>query len=134
MQSRIRAVRRVVKQIPTEMLQQCSSVSSCMWTCVIMEKHYTGCQRSCFHSEWPYKVFNIFQYTYKITVFTCCLNSTISTPFLSQKTVAISFLADVCLNIFGLFGECVCIHCFDCCLVASFTKGHKVRICYENKQ
>jgi hypothetical protein len=30
----------------------------------------------------------------------CCMNSTISTPFLPQKTVAISFLADICLNFF----------------------------------
>jgi hypothetical protein len=33
------------------------------------------------------------------------------------KTVAIGFLEDICLNFFGLFGECVCIHCFDCSLV-----------------
>jgi hypothetical protein len=36
------------------------------------------------------------------------MNSTISIPFLSQKTVVINFLADsVGLNFFGLFGECV---------------------------
>jgi hypothetical protein len=28
---------------------------------------------------------------------------------------------DICLNNFGLFGECVCIHCFDCSLVPAFT-------------
>jgi hypothetical protein len=34
------------------------------------------------------------------------MNSTISTPFLPQKTVAISLLADtICLNFFSLFGE-----------------------------
>jgi hypothetical protein len=32
--SEIRAVRRVVKQLPVEVLQQCSSASSCMWTCL----------------------------------------------------------------------------------------------------
>jgi hypothetical protein len=26
---------------------------------------------------------------------------------------------DVCLNCFSLFGECVCINCFDCCLVST---------------
>jgi putative heme iron utilization protein len=31
------------------------------------------------------------------------MNSTISTPFLSQETVSISFLADVCSDVFGLF-------------------------------
>jgi hypothetical protein len=43
------------------------------------------------------------------------MNSTISTPFLPEKTAAISFLAEkVCLNYFSLFGEWVCIHCFNC--------------------
>jgi hypothetical protein len=55
------------------------------------------------------------------------MNSTISTPFLSQKTVAISFLADsVCLNFFGLFGEHVCTHFFDYSLVSVFTNGTQV--------
>jgi hypothetical protein len=43
--SKIRAVRRVVKQLPVEMLQQCWSASSCMWICVVM-KHYTRYQCS----------------------------------------------------------------------------------------
>jgi hypothetical protein len=48
------------------------------------------------------------------------MNSTISTPFLSQKTVANSSLTDSgSLKFFILFGECVCIHCFDCSLVSS---------------
>jgi hypothetical protein len=50
------------------------------------------------------------------------MNFTISTPFLSQKTVAISFLADICLNFLGLFGECVCIHCFGYTFVSTFHK------------
>jgi hypothetical protein len=41
------------------------------------------------------------------------MNSTIITPFQFQKTTAISFLADVCRNLFGLFGESVCIHGFE---------------------
>jgi hypothetical protein len=52
------------------------------------------------------------------------MNSTVSTPFLSQKTVAIGFLADVCLNFFGLVGERV--HCFDCSLVLTFTNETQV--------
>jgi hypothetical protein len=28
------------------MLQQCSSASSCMRTCIVMEEHYIGCQHS----------------------------------------------------------------------------------------
>jgi hypothetical protein len=42
-----RAVRRVVKLLPTEMLQLCSSVSSCMQTCFMMEKHYTNISIQC---------------------------------------------------------------------------------------
>jgi hypothetical protein len=36
----------VVEQLPFEMQQQCLSASSCMWLCIVMEEHYTGCQRS----------------------------------------------------------------------------------------
>jgi hypothetical protein len=39
--SEIRAVRRVVKQLPVEMLQQCLSANSCLWMCIVMEEHYT---------------------------------------------------------------------------------------------
>jgi hypothetical protein len=55
------------------------------------------------------------------------MNFTVSAPFLSQKAAAISFLAEnVCLNFFGLFGEYVCIHCFDCFLVSTFTNEIQV--------
>jgi hypothetical protein len=30
------------------------------------------------------------------------------------------------LKFFSLFGECVCIHCFDCCLVLTFTNETQV--------
>jgi hypothetical protein len=39
------------------------------------------------------------------------MNSTTNIPFLFQKTASISFLAAICLDFFGLFRECVCIHC-----------------------
>jgi hypothetical protein len=45
-QSEIWAVRRVVRQLPVEMLQQCPSASSCVQMCVVMEEHCTGCQYS----------------------------------------------------------------------------------------
>jgi hypothetical protein len=45
-QSEIRAVRMMVKQLPVEMVQQCSRASSCMRTHFVMEKHYTRCQHS----------------------------------------------------------------------------------------
>jgi hypothetical protein len=44
--SEIRALRRMVKQLPVEMLQQCSSACSCMRTHIVMDEHYTGCQHS----------------------------------------------------------------------------------------
>jgi hypothetical protein len=46
-QNKIRAVRRVVKQLPVEMLQKCSSMSSGMQTCIVTEEHYTGWQFWC---------------------------------------------------------------------------------------
>jgi hypothetical protein len=55
------------------------------------------------------------------------MNSTMSTPSLFQKTAAISFLADkVYLKLFGLSGECACIHCFDCSLLSTFTNETQV--------
>jgi hypothetical protein len=111
-ESEIRAVRRVVKQLPVEMLQQCLSASSCLWMGTVMEEHIFTCQHSTpFILNDSMQFFTVLQYTYNITVVPHCMNSTISTPLLSQKRVAIR--ADICLNIFRLFGECVCIHCFD---------------------
>jgi hypothetical protein len=58
------------------------------------------------------------------------VNSTISTPFLFLKTAATSFLADsICVNIFGLFGKCMCIYCFDCSLVSRVTHKKKNFYC-----
>jgi hypothetical protein len=39
--SEFMAVRRVVKQLPVEMLHQCLSASSCIRMRIIMEEHYT---------------------------------------------------------------------------------------------
>jgi hypothetical protein len=48
-----------------------------------------------FISQWPYAFFfNVSQYTCDVIAVPCCMNSTISTPFLSQKTDASSFLTD----------------------------------------
>jgi hypothetical protein len=71
--------------------------------------------------------FNVLQYTCEVIVVSYCMNSTIRTPFLSQKTVAINFLADnIFLNFCGLFLEHVCIHCFYCSLVSTFTNETQV--------
>jgi hypothetical protein len=52
------------------------------------------------------------------------MNSTISTPFLSQKKVAISFLASRqrWFKSFGLFGECVCLPLFSLFFDLNFHK------------
>jgi hypothetical protein len=51
------------------------------------------------------------QYTSDVTVAPCCMNSTISTPFLSQKTVTISFPAGrQCLFKLSQFVLWMCAH------------------------
>jgi hypothetical protein len=45
---------------------------------------------------------------------------------LNVSTVAISFLADICLNFASLFGEYVCIYCLACSLVSTFTNETQV--------
>jgi hypothetical protein len=76
---------------------------------LVMEEHCTGCQHSTsFILNGPMQLFRGSQYAYVIVV-SYWMNSTISSPSLSQKTTAINFLAtDVCLNFLSLFGECVC--------------------------
>jgi hypothetical protein len=55
------------------------------------------------------------------------MNSTISTPFLSQKATATSFLVGRhLLKLFQLVGDCVCIHCFESFLVSTFTNETQV--------
>jgi hypothetical protein len=67
-----------------------------------------------------------FQYTSDFIVVPCCINSTMSTPILPQKTVAITFLADSVRLKFSACLANVCIQCFDCFLVSAFTyEAHK---------
>jgi hypothetical protein len=44
--SEIMAGRRVVKQLPVDILKQCSTASNYKQTRIVMEEHYTGCQHS----------------------------------------------------------------------------------------
>jgi hypothetical protein len=44
--SEIWALRKVVKQLPVEMLQQCWIANSCMRKRIVMGEHYTGYQHS----------------------------------------------------------------------------------------
>jgi hypothetical protein len=39
-------VRKVVKQLSFDILQQCLGATSCMRTRIVMEEHFTGCQHS----------------------------------------------------------------------------------------
>jgi hypothetical protein len=62
--SEVRAIRRVVKQLPVEMLKQCSSASSCMRTRIVMEEHYTVCQHSTtFVQNGPTRFYFVFRNT-----------------------------------------------------------------------
>jgi hypothetical protein len=71
--------------------------------------------------------FSVSQYTSDVIVVPCCMNSTITTPFLSRNTVSISFPTDnLRLKFFGLVGEFVCIRCFGCSLVSAFTNETQV--------
>jgi hypothetical protein len=105
----------VLCQFPDEMLQQSSNASSCMRMGFVMMEHYTVCQHSTFLISVALQniFFSVSQLASIGIVAPCCMNPTFATPFLSHKTVSISFRAGkVCLNSFGLFGECVFIHCF----------------------
>jgi hypothetical protein len=126
-QSVIRTVRRVVKQLPVETVQQCSSESSYMQTCIIVEEHYTGCQHSIpFILNGSMQFFSILQYASDILV-AHHMHLTISTPFLSSKKVTIGFLLGRhLLNLFSLFGKYVHIHCFDFSSVSTFTNETQV--------
>jgi hypothetical protein len=88
-----------------------------------MEEYYTGCQHSTpFVMNGPKQIL-----VFRNTILMLLLSLFAGIPpsaLLSchKKTVAISFLADVCLNFFGLFGECMCIHCFGYSLVSKIHK------------
>jgi hypothetical protein len=131
----MRTVRRVVKQFPVEVLHQCSSASSCMRTRIFMEEHYeyTGYHHSTpFFSEWPCAVlFSCFAIHFR-----CC------GPLFHAFYHEHSFPAPEngyrqlsgrqhSFRFFGLFGECVCIHYFDCCLVSTFTSETQVSLPYS---
>jgi hypothetical protein len=93
--SEIRAVRSVTKQLRAEMLQQCSSGSNCIRTCMIMVEHYIRCQHSMPFSSWMalHCLFSVLQYTSDLIVVPCYMNFAINIPLLSQEMAAITFLA-----------------------------------------
>lgn len=67
-------------------------------------------------------IISVSQHTSDIIVVPCSMNSTISIPILSKKTVAINFRADnIHFNFYDLFCECVYIHRFDWSLISTLT-------------
>jgi hypothetical protein len=127
--SEIWTVRRVVKQLPVEMLQPCLRGSSCMRMRSVMEEHYKGCQHSTplvlnSHKSTTTNVniprllfwmvlcnsFSVSQYTSDVIVVPCCMSSTINAPFLSQNIVAISILAGRHLFKFFRLVSWICVH------------------------
>jgi hypothetical protein len=109
-----------VGQLPVVM--QCLRLSSCMQTHIVMEEHYTRCHCSMsFVLDIHTQFFSLSQYTFDTILVPWCINVTINSPSLSRKTAAISFLVGrQCLNLLGLFHECVCIHRSDCSLLYHF--------------
>jgi hypothetical protein len=80
-----------------------------------------------FCSEWPYWIFLVFHITLLTLLWSLVAWIPPSTLlYCTRKPVAISFLADVSLNFFGLFSECLHPCCFDCFLVLTLTNETQV--------
>jgi hypothetical protein len=76
------------------MLQQCSSACRSMRARIVLDHVIipnVSIPRLLFLMALR-SFLSVSQYTSDVIVVPCCMNSTISTPFLSQKTVSISFL------------------------------------------
>jgi hypothetical protein len=85
----IRAIRRVVKQLPVEMLQQCSSASSCtiMRTRIVMEEHYTGALHICFLNDRPPTVILMFCNTLLTLLWSLVARHPPSAPLVPENSV-----------------------------------------------
>jgi hypothetical protein len=86
----------VVKQLPVEMLQQCSSSSSYMPMRIVKEEHYeyTVCQQAkTFIFNGPTQFFSVSQRTPNIIEIHCSTNFSISTLSVPEKN-CLSFLGD----------------------------------------
>jgi hypothetical protein len=96
---------------------------------VFMEEHYTVCQHS---TPFVLNCLNQCLVGFEIHLWRYC------GPFLHELDLQHSVPApenswhqcsgrNVCLNFFSFFGECVCIQCFDCYLVSTFTNETQVK-------
>jgi hypothetical protein len=81
-----------------------------------------------FCSERSYTVFLVLQYTSDISValVVWILPSELLSCPRKQMPSAFWQADIICLNFFDLFGECACIHCFDCSLISTFTNETQV--------
>jgi hypothetical protein len=101
--SEIRAVRRMVKQLPAEMLQHWPSASSWMRKRTFTEKHYTVRQHSMsVVLNGLTSLFCVSQHTFDLIVW---ISLSAFPSFLRKELPSAFWQADVCLNYFGLFGE-----------------------------
>jgi hypothetical protein len=123
--------KRVVKQLPVEILQQCSSASSCMQMCIIMELHYTRCQHyTPFVLNGQHcAVFLVFHNTL-LTLLWSFVTRIPPSALLSCPVQENSCHQLSCRCLFKIFWlvlwMCVCIYCFDCSLVSTFTNETRV--------
>jgi len=100
---KIRTVRRMIKHLPSKMIQDLSSAIDRVRAGVVMKKQNLGTEIS------PALVLNrsSFSMFHNISEF-------IVEPCSRKKTVAMIFLADkVCKHFLGLLGELVCPHSID---------------------
>jgi hypothetical protein len=94
-----------------------------MQTCIMELTPYVNIPHFC--SEWlALRSLSVLEYTYDMLVPCIILSSALLSCL--EKTIAISFLADSCLNFLSLFGECVCIHYFEWSLVSAFTNETQI--------
>jgi hypothetical protein len=118
--SNIRVVRRVVKELPVEMPrndQECSAVYR-----RALLRSSTTMYVSILHLLLWMVLCSFLVFWNMLVTSVCSLVAWIplTALFWPKKTAANSFLADICLNFPGLFGDCVCSHCFDCSLASAF--------------
>jgi hypothetical protein len=126
--SEIRAVRRAVKTLPVEMLQKCSSGSSCIRMGIAMDEHFTGCQHSTpFVLNGSTQIFLLFHHTPLTSLWPLVARIPPSPPPLLSFPVPVNscHLLSIRRRLFKLFlyawYMCVSIPCIDYSLVSTLT-------------
>jgi hypothetical protein len=74
----------------------------------------------------PLQIFSILQYISDIIVVPCCMKS-VSLPYsLVAENSCYQLSGRHLFKLFGSFGDCVSMHCFDCSLVSTYTNETQV--------